>query len=272
MADAPHNLRGLTKDETFEGSASQGVMIEDCKGGITITIKNKVKNIKIIKCQNIKVIMNSSLSGAELTRSTDIECIAEGNMPLFALDNCQNVKINTSKASADAQFSTCESSNCTVSQEGGASLSLPEQYEYTIADGKVVSAKALPRVPDLDGEITKIAGSGAVVVQGVDADTAAPAATMDSTILFQNCKMKKWKALTVGTKEDRIAGAKNITIHKCDGITIFLSEEAAKAKIVASLSATLNVNLVPDNEVCIPHVFDHQIVDGKIISTISKNY
>eukprot|EP00397_Hematodinium_sp_SG-2012_P038478 GEMP01041863.1.p1 GENE.GEMP01041863.1~~GEMP01041863.1.p1 ORF type:complete len:158 (+),score=30.45 GEMP01041863.1:76-549(+) len=136
-------LRKLTGIvEVTEAGMKHAVCIDSCDG-VTVIIKNKVKNVQILSCKNTQVVVESALSGVEITDSTKVKVQAIQEVPSFAIDKTVGVTIYLSKESLGAEFVTSRSGEMNVvipkGEDDSMELPLPEQFVHKIKDGKITS-------------------------------------------------------------------------------------------------------------------------------------
>ncbi|EPR60878.1 putative cyclase-associated protein [Toxoplasma gondii TgCatPRC2] len=119
----------------------QKVQIRDCKG-VGIQIESKVNSVIIDNCDNLRLCVNSLISGAEFVNCRKIKFQVKGTCHSIAIDKCSGVDLYVSKESKDVEVTTSKSGEMNLNfpktdEEDGdwAEVPIPEQFHHNIKNG-----------------------------------------------------------------------------------------------------------------------------------------
>nr|CEL69710.1 TPA: adenylyl cyclase associated protein, putative [Neospora caninum Liverpool] len=119
----------------------QKVQIRDCKG-VGIQIESKVNSVIIDNCENLRLCVNSLISGAEFVNCRKIKFQVQGTCHSIAIDKCSGVDLYVSKESKDVEITTSKSGEMNLNfpktdQEDGdwTEVPIPEQFHHHIKNG-----------------------------------------------------------------------------------------------------------------------------------------
>lgn len=125
---------------------TEEVYIYACKD-CAIFVDTKVKGVRVDKCRNITIIMQSVLSGVEAVNCKKLKMQVMRDLPSVAIDKTDGVVVGLSWTARAAQIVTSKSSEMNVTFPVSAAedaewveMPIPEQFVTRIVDGKLVSS------------------------------------------------------------------------------------------------------------------------------------
>ncbi|KTW31422.1 hypothetical protein T552_00066 [Pneumocystis carinii B80] len=126
-----------------ELETNQTIYIFNCKR-CTIHLKGKANTVYIDQLFNCGLIIDTLISGIELTRSTSLEIQISGYTPIITLDQCDNSQIYLSPKCLSIEIITSKSSSINVhalEEENGDYVEhhIPEMLKSTFTNGKLVT-------------------------------------------------------------------------------------------------------------------------------------
>lgn len=127
----------------IEVEKQQLVFIGHCSDA-TIQIKGKANAISVSETKSVGVVVDSLISGVDIIKLDKFALQVLEVVPTVYIDKCDQGTLYISQASIDSDikiYSSCSTSlNINVpEQDDYVELAVPEQFEHTIKNGKLVS-------------------------------------------------------------------------------------------------------------------------------------
>lgn len=133
-----------TQDGTL--NMTQEVYIYACSD-VVIFVDSKCKGVRIDRCRNVTVVVQSLLSGVEVVNSFKMKMQVNGQVPSVAIDKTDGIVVGLSWDSRDAQIVTSKSSEMNVTFPVSADadaewveMPIPEQFVTKITGPKSLSS------------------------------------------------------------------------------------------------------------------------------------